>query len=146
MKRLAKPPDELRPANPPHGVQARVGQVRNFAGDFNHVAEAGEVARGDAQHFALFEAAQSGQRAGIIARLQFRFQPAFDLASNALGAAWKLKLIDVEHGQPAGIRDQQIAERLVNRSTAQPRHESGRRKIFPAGGRHPSRRAKRGNV
>ncbi len=62
MIRPAEALSELRLAKLPDGVQADIGDVGKFPGDFRHVGETGEVARGDAEHFALFELPQLLER------------------------------------------------------------------------------------
>src|SRR5439155_4319650 len=81
---LAEALGELAAADLIHGVQTDVGHVRNLARDFGGVAEAGQVTRRDAEHFPLFEQAESGQGGRVVARMEQWPQPAIDFATQPL--------------------------------------------------------------
>jgi hypothetical protein len=61
MKWVAKSPGQLLFAQAMDGLQANVSEIGKFAGDLEHSPQSRQVARGDAQHFALLEMAQAAQ-------------------------------------------------------------------------------------
>jgi len=112
MKWPAKTPGELLPNDAQDGVKANISDIRQFARDFDNVAQPGKVARSDAEHFALLEAAQFGQSAGVIVRPQSRLKQTVNLTAKTLRTARKLKSFAVELWQPVRMCEKQIAERL----------------------------------
>jgi hypothetical protein len=112
MKWPAKPPGKLPPNDAQDGLKANIGDVGEFVRDFDNVAQAVKVARNDAEHFPLFEAAQFVQSAGVIIRLQSRLKQTVNLAAKTLRTARKLKSLEVELCQPIRMCEKQIAERL----------------------------------
>jgi hypothetical protein len=88
MPRLAQPRAQTRGAQAIDRLQANVGHVGNLARDFGHVAQARQIAGGDAQHLPLLEQAQAAE-GGLVVRL---FEPRFDLAAQPfLRRGWDRK-------------------------------------------------------
>jgi hypothetical protein len=112
MKWLAKPPCKLPPNDAQDGLKANIGDVGEFARDFDNVAQVGEVARGDAEHFPLFEATQFGQSASVIVLSQSRLKQTVNLTAKTMRTARMLKSLEVEQWQPIRMCEKQIAECL----------------------------------
>ena len=113
MKRPAQAAVEGWQAKAQDGVQADVGHVGNLAGDGQRAVQAGQVARGDAQHFALFEFAQFGEGGFGFLAGQAGFEPLPDLVAQALlapGMEQRARL--QQRPEPIGMRRQQLTRHL----------------------------------
>ena len=109
MKRPAKPRRELQPDDLENRFQANIGDIGKFAGDFHDIAQAGQVARGDAEQLALLEPAQFGQSSGIILRFQRRPQQPSQFLLKTLRTAGKFKALDIKQWEPIRMGQQQVA-------------------------------------
>ena len=69
MKRPAEALHELLPAKLEHCAEANVGHIGNFESDLGRVAQPGQIAGCNAEHFALLELPELCKSARIIARL-----------------------------------------------------------------------------
>ena len=112
MERPAKPPGELQADNLENRLQANIGDIGKFAGDFHDVAQAGQIARGNPKQFTLLEPAHFGQGGGVILRFQRRAKQPSQFLLKTLRAARKFKAFGVEQRQPVGMRQQQVAKGL----------------------------------
>ena len=122
--RLAEPLGELFPADSIHGFQADVGYAGDFACDFCDVAETGEVARGDAEHFTLLKEAQLHEGCCEIARFDQRLQPRVHFAAQTLFLPGVPEQFGVQRlSEPSRMFEQQFVERL---RTAKQRGENPR--------------------
>ncbi len=112
MARLTVTPGHLPVADLPDHFQADIRHVGNLLHDLGKPAQPSQVARGDAEHLALFELPQAGQRGVKLGRRQERLQHAVDFAAQPLPAAGKLERLRLERANPIRPGDKQIAERL----------------------------------
>jgi len=113
MERPAKPFDHLLAAKLDQCVEAYLGHRGDLVADFKRAPKAGQVARGDAQHLALLELAQPGERGGAVPRLEQRTEPGLDLAAQALDAAGVGEPLRREaFGQPGGMGQQLFTQGL----------------------------------
>ncbi len=112
MEGPAKTPGELLPGDAPDGLKANISDIRQFVRDFDNVAQAGKVARSDAEHFPLFEATQFGQSASVIVLSQSRLKQTVNLTAKTMRTARMLKSFEVEQWQPFRMCEKQVAERL----------------------------------
>ena len=113
MIRLAKAVGELPPTELERGVQADIGDVGDFACHLGGAAQAREVARGDAQHLALFEVAKLGEGAAVVLRLERGLEPGLDLPAQSLFLARIGQVLRRQESLgPLGMFEQQQAHRL----------------------------------
>ena len=104
---------KLPTTDPIHGLEADIGHPGNLLRQSRRACQAAQVARRDAQHFALLELAQLRQGGRVVARLQQRTQPGIDLPTKALFLARMAEQLGVERlGKPIGMFEQQFAQRL----------------------------------
>jgi hypothetical protein len=95
------------------GVEAGIGDVGDFAGDFEGGAKAGEVAGGDAEHFALFELAEFGERGLEVVAVEGGFEPVLDFAAEALLAAGMIEEARFQkRREPVGLGGEQVGGHL----------------------------------
>ena len=112
MERLAQAPRQRVQAKAEDRVQTHIGDIGYFAGDFQRPAQAGQIARGDAEHFALFEFAQLGKGEMEIVVCQGGLEPLLDFAAQALLAPGMLDQAGFQKRQPFGMRGEQFARPL----------------------------------
>ena len=87
--------------------------LRIAARDLRGVAQAGQVTGRDAQHLALFEQPEPGQRGRVIARIEQWSQPAIDLATQPLFLARMPKHPGLDRfWEPSRMLQQQLSEGL----------------------------------
>ena len=108
----AQPPDELPPADLPHAAKANVRHVGKFAGDLRNHSQAHEIARGNPQHFVLFELAQPVQGHRKIPGLDRWIDQGGKLIAQPLFPSRELQPPRVERTQPVRMGDQQVSEGL----------------------------------
>ena len=78
------PPRQTLQAKRKNRLQANIRDVGNLPRDFKNVVQSRQIARGDAQHFPLFEQAQIRKRGLYLAPLEHRSQLTLDLAPQPL--------------------------------------------------------------
>ena len=122
---LAEAIDQRLAAELERGVEAEIGEVGDLPGDRGGIPEAGEVARGDAQHLALLEFPEPGERARVIARGERGWQPGIQLPPELRFRTRSRELSGPQHAlHPLGVAGQQLPE--VNRTGEHRRHDAGR--------------------
>ena len=81
MRRLAEAFGQLAMAYSPDGFEADIRDIGKLARDLRHVAQARQITRRDAQHFALFEFTDAAERSRVIPGLEKLLQPSLDFAA-----------------------------------------------------------------
>ena len=93
-----------------HSVEADIRDLGKLPRDAGEIVEAGEITRGNAQHFALLEFTKPGEGWVEVAPPQGGLEPGVDFPAQSLFRPGMLQLFRVERsGEPVGVRDEQFA-------------------------------------